>query len=296
MKKVLMLMLPLTLLLLSSPLWAKDNDGDRDDKNPNVRLDRHDREIQAIWNALKAIQLTPGPQGPKGDTGAQGPVGPPGADGAQGPVGVQGPVGQTGAQGDPGPQGPVGPQGAPSDVTVNVSGADSGSSSADITIPAGCDVFTFLDQIPGDSADARHRDWIDTVGYRFGVQNNSTGRTGGGGSAAASFTNFCILKVADSSSPELFVRTASGEPVREARIEIVKSGGKEPTLLLRFRLTNVTVVSFKPAQAVAGISSLLDLVELKYDRIEITFFTTRADGSPGTQVTEGWDVVANRPL
>ncbi|HHJ6902491.1 TPA: LPXTG cell wall anchor domain-containing protein, partial [Streptococcus pyogenes] len=55
-----------------------------------------------------------GPQGEKGDTGAQGPVGPQGEKGetgAQGPAGPQGEKGETGAQGPAGPQGEAGKPG-----------------------------------------------------------------------------------------------------------------------------------------------------------------------------------------
>ena len=64
---------------------------------------------------------TPGPQGPKGDTGATGPqgiAGPTGATGAQGPkgdtgaTGTQGPKGDTGATGAQGIAGPTGETGA----------------------------------------------------------------------------------------------------------------------------------------------------------------------------------------
>ena len=55
-------------------------------------------ESALTWNGA-------GPEGPKGDTGAQGPAG------AQGATGPQGPKGDTGAQGPAGPQGATGPQG-----------------------------------------------------------------------------------------------------------------------------------------------------------------------------------------
>lgn len=270
-------------------------------RTPTSVLTETDREIQALWNALHSIQLTPGPQGSKGDpgpqgaTGATGPVGP---AGEPGPMGVQGPAGPAGLQGAAGSQGPTGPQGpagTPSDVNVDISGVTGGGSSSDITIPAGCDIFTQLQGIDGESADARHRDWIDTIGYRFGVQGNAS-NTGGGGGGRASFDDFTILKIADRSSPELFLRAANSEVIRDAKIEIVRGGGKEPTVLLRFQLTNVTVASFKPAQAVQGVNSLLDLVQLKYDRIEITYFIIKPDGSSGGQVTEGWDLIRNQPL
>lgn len=52
-----------------------------------------------------------GPQGPKGDVGAQGPAGPVGAKGDTGATGPQGPAGATGPIGPQGPQGVVGAKG-----------------------------------------------------------------------------------------------------------------------------------------------------------------------------------------
>jgi hypothetical protein len=62
--------------------------------------------------AIQQIELTPGPQGEKGETGAQGPKGDTGEQGLQGPQGEQGPKGDKGDKGDTGPQGPQGETGA----------------------------------------------------------------------------------------------------------------------------------------------------------------------------------------
>ena len=61
----------------------------------------------------QGLQGETGPQGPKGDTGAQGPQGEKGDPGEQGPQGEQGPKGDTGAQGL---QGETGPQGTKGDT------------------------------------------------------------------------------------------------------------------------------------------------------------------------------------
>jgi hypothetical protein len=74
------------------------------------------------WHVVLSGPIgAPGPQGVKGDTGAQGPIGLTGAQGLQGDkgdTGAQGPIGLTGAQGlqgdkgDTGAQGPIGLTGA----------------------------------------------------------------------------------------------------------------------------------------------------------------------------------------
>ena len=57
-----------------------------------------------------------GPQGPKGDTGAQGPIGETGPAGAKGDTGSQGPIGETGAKGDTGARGAAGAKGDKGDT------------------------------------------------------------------------------------------------------------------------------------------------------------------------------------
>ena len=66
-----------------------------------------------------------GPQGPKGDTGAQGPKGDKGDTGAQGPAGETGPRGQQGAQGAAGARGPAG-KGVKSIALTTTGGAVTG--------------------------------------------------------------------------------------------------------------------------------------------------------------------------
>ena len=64
--------------------------------------------------ALEGVSLTPGPAGPKGDTGPAGPAGPRGDTGSKGdpgPQGLQGAAGPRGPQGETGPRGPQGPAG-----------------------------------------------------------------------------------------------------------------------------------------------------------------------------------------
>jgi hypothetical protein len=77
-------------------------------------------ELQTVISATQAelqtaidnIELTPGPQGDIGLTGAQGPQGIAGNDGADGATGSQGPQGEIGLTGAQGPQGIAGNDGA----------------------------------------------------------------------------------------------------------------------------------------------------------------------------------------
>lgn len=71
--------------------------------------------IAYVNNAIKEIELTPGPQG---EQGPQGPKGEDGIQGLKGDKGEDGAPGPQGPQGEPGPMGPQGPKGEDYDPSV----------------------------------------------------------------------------------------------------------------------------------------------------------------------------------
>jgi hypothetical protein len=79
-------------------------------------------DISTLQKDLTNIELTPGPQGEKGDKGDTGEKGPKGDTGKTGPEGSQGPKGDTGEQGPEGPAGKDGEKGA--DGKTPVRGTD----------------------------------------------------------------------------------------------------------------------------------------------------------------------------
>jgi hypothetical protein len=115
MKKSL-LIIAMIGLMLCFPLSA----GAKKEKKPKVPKHGIPQQINDLQEQINTIELTPGPvgadgatgaQGPKGDTGDQGPIGLTGDKGDQGIQGVKGDQGDQGIQGAKGDQGDAGPQG-----------------------------------------------------------------------------------------------------------------------------------------------------------------------------------------
>ena len=90
--------------------------------------------IAGLQDALKNIELTPGPPGPAGEPGPTGPQGEKGEKGDKGDPGEQGPAGEQGPPGETGPEGPQGLQGEPG--PAGPAGADGAQG------PAGKDGYT----------------------------------------------------------------------------------------------------------------------------------------------------------
>jgi len=156
-------------------------------------------------------------------------------------------------------------------------------------LPAMGAVQMFLDVagIPGDSTDQQHKDWIEVLSYSLGVTNPAS--TGGGSSGHASFSDVTFAKLVDSSSPKLFQATASGQPIAEAVLDVVKSGGKGDQTFLKYTFSDVLVTSY----AVSGGGDVpTDSFSLSYAKIKMEFFPQKADGSLGPPIVSEWDLHA----
>ena len=124
------------IITTSEPLDVFDENGNyietewaEGDVITDVKLNKIEQGISGVNQKIDTIELTPGPQGPKGDPfvysdftpeqleglrgpqGVQGPQGPKGDTGEQGPQGLQGEQGPQGLQGEQGPKGDKGDTG-----------------------------------------------------------------------------------------------------------------------------------------------------------------------------------------
>ena len=117
-----------------------------------------------------------GPQGPKGDTGATGPQGPKGDTGSTGATGPQGPQGEQGPQGIQGVQGPQGPTGAAAGF-----GTPTATASA---LAAGATPTVTVTASGGNTA--------KVFKFTFGIPRGATGATGATGPQGASITGASI--------------------------------------------------------------------------------------------------------
>jgi type VI protein secretion system component Hcp len=229
----------------------------QDSRQMKPRVDQLERDLSALRQALKDVQLTPGPQGPAGPQGA------------------------------PGPQGVQGIPGTPSEVTVNVE--EQGAAASSVPVLSGLEVFTQLSGIQGESTDRDHNGWIDTVGYSFGVsQSASTTGGGGAGTGRPVFDELKILKYVDRASPELFIDVARGEHIQQAVVEIGLQVNGHFQRTLKYILHEVFLDAVKPAGSSGG--RLLEEVSVTFGRVDITYYRYNADGSLRETIQETWDL------
>ena len=115
-------------------------------KNDKTGAAKMQADISTLKTDLNNIELTPGPQGPKGDAGEQGPKGDTGAQGPKGDTGATGPKGKDGSNGKDGATGATGPQGpAGKDGAQGPAGADGKNGTDGKTPIRGTDYWTEAD-------------------------------------------------------------------------------------------------------------------------------------------------------
>lgn len=152
--------------------------------------------------------------------------------------------------------------------------------------------FVKIDGIKGDSTESDHEGEIELESWSWGVSNTATvGRGGaGGGAGRAVFQDVRFRSEGGAASPALFLACAAGTHLRSARLSGISEGG-EP---LGFKVTmeDILVTAFEIGDDPSNDPRLQ--FSMGYGRIKLGFVPMAADGEPGTEITAGWDVTANR--
>jgi type VI secretion system secreted protein Hcp len=159
---------------------------------------------------------------------------------------------------------------------------------------AAVDYFLKLDGIDGESQDFKHKGEIQLESFSWGVhQVVSVGAGGGQRAGRSSFEDFHFTKPVDKASPKLMFACASGQHIKTGILSCRKAGNVERGNqdFMMIKMENLLVSSYNDAgnlQTMDGVPQ--DAVALNFTKITFTFIPQNADGSPGTPVTESWDL------
>ncbi|MET0975772.1 MAG: type VI secretion system tube protein Hcp [Leifsonia sp.] len=146
------------------------------------------------------------------------------------------------------------------------------------------DLFLAIDGIPGESADAGHRDEIDVLSWGWDESAEAGGGYGGGAGRVGrvSLQDFHFTHHVDRSSPLLLAACATGRHIRKA-VLTVRRPGDDPIEYLVVTLEELTV----GAVALAGSQEEdrpTESVTLRFARITVEYRPQLPDGSLGAAV------------
>jgi type VI secretion system secreted protein Hcp len=153
--------------------------------------------------------------------------------------------------------------------------------------------FNILVTIAGVTPTGKGAEPIAITSFSFGVSNPVTaGSTGGGaGAGRPSFEDLQITKVADATTPKLFLAVSQGTHIPTLVLTLQKgasssgSGAGAVTTFETITLKNVVVTSFEQEGASTD-DAPTEQVTFAYGQIEFTF--TPAGGAP---VSASWNLM-----
>lgn len=160
------------------------------------------------------------------------------------------------------------------------------------------DAFLKIGTIPGESTDDKHKEWIEILSFRHGVEQPASGSPsdrGGRSSGRVNHDQFSITKALDKASPKLALACCNGEHIQEIQIELCRAtGDKQP--YMNYKLSDVIVSSVSPlGDATAEESLPLEDVSFSYGKIEWTYTETdHQTGAAKGDVAAHWDLVKNK--
>jgi len=158
------------------------------------------------------------------------------------------------------------------------------------------DVYLYIDGIKGESADDRHKDWIECKAVSWGVEQprSATASTGGGHTAErCEHRDIVVSKLADLASPILLQTCAAGRTIPKARFEFMRADAQgERVKYFEIEIDNVLIGAVHPAVEEGDI--LTEEVGFKFSRVRWKYTQQKISGGAGGNTSGGWDLASNR--
>jgi len=154
------------------------------------------------------------------------------------------------------------------------------------------DIFAKIGDIKGESTDNKHKDEIEVLSFSWGVTNDATIKTGGGGGAGkATFSDLSFHHTIDKASPNLLRACATGQHLKEATITHRKAGkGQQEYLIIKMNDVIVTGVSLSDSSD----GSSAENVTIAFAKVDLEYKPQNAAGSLDAGVHFKYDIKANK--
>jgi len=152
-----------------------------------------------------------------------------------------------------------------------------------------------IDGVKGESKVDGHKEEIDILSASFGVSNAASTHFGGGaGTAKCNVHDLSVTKRVDSSSPDLFLKTCTGEHYDTATLVYLKAGGNDNVQVpyLQYELTEVYVSSI--SQSGGGDQFAHENVSLSCAKIKKSYWPQKDDGSQGDVKEITFNIAENK--
>jgi type VI secretion system secreted protein Hcp len=158
------------------------------------------------------------------------------------------------------------------------------------------DAYMKIANIPGESTDAKHTEWIEILSFSHGMSQPASAQVsskGGITTGRVDMQDMTILKALDKASPKLALACCKGEHFTSVQVELCRATGDKQRYM-EFKLSDVVVASVRPAGTSAGNGDLpLEEVSLRFGKIQWNYTALDKSGKPKGNVATGWDLSKN---
>ena len=157
------------------------------------------------------------------------------------------------------------------------------------------DMFIKIDDIKGESMDAKHTGEIDILSWSWGMTQTGTAQLGpGGGAGKVQVNDLTLTKYVDRSSPILLKQCCSGKHMTMAVLVVRKAGGT-PLEYLKITMEDLIVAAVTHGGG-GSDDKLTENVTLNFARVKLEYVPQKKDGSGDASIPMGWDIAANKEL
>lgn len=149
------------------------------------------------------------------------------------------------------------------------------------------DIFILIPGIQGEVPQPPHTGWsqVDSVAWAHGEAPP-------GSPIKIQFGRVNITKRFDSTSAALALLGATGQPIKDVKLEIMRTTGGTLAVVFRMKLTNVRVASY--AAAIQDtLTFRTDQIGFSFDTITWITFKLGEQGQSAAGSSACWDVVKN---
>lgn len=155
------------------------------------------------------------------------------------------------------------------------------------------DMFFKIDELKGDSEDAKHKEEIEVLAFSWGASQPGTMHSGtGGGAGKVNVHDLSFTKNIDPTSALLFQNCCNGTHFKKATLTVRKAGGKEPVDYLKITFEEIIVSSISTGGS-GGPDRLTENVTLNFAKFHIEYKPQKADGTAGAVKEAKWNIPKN---
>ena len=157
------------------------------------------------------------------------------------------------------------------------------------------DYFLQITGIEGESADSKHKGWLEVDSWAWGVTQSGSAHSGGGGARAGKATpaGLPVRDAREQGEPARCSRAcASGQHLKEAKLVARHSPGRGAGVPDRGPSSDVLVSSYRTGGAEDAPAPSTQ-VSLNFAKAKVEYRAQKADGSLDKAVTAGHDFKTN---